>query len=85
MCPECGSENVRTERFDFGTCRETGYQDAGEAFRCLDCGATGDAEEIDRLLAEAGLTFAETGAWHRLTRKPAMREERATTAQKVAR
>ena len=46
MCPECGSENVRTEEFDFGVCRETGYHDVGELYRCLACGGTGDADEL---------------------------------------
>ena len=45
-CPECDSENVVVERYDFGTCPQTGYHDAGERFRCLQCGATGDAGEI---------------------------------------
>ena len=45
MCPQCGS-SVRIERFDFGVCSETGYQDAGESFECHKCGATGDADEL---------------------------------------
>jgi hypothetical protein len=39
MCPECGSENVRIEEYDFGVCRETGYHDAGEMYCCAACGA----------------------------------------------
>ncbi|MFN0172484.1 MAG: hypothetical protein ACKV22_39275 [Bryobacteraceae bacterium] len=46
MCPDCGSENVRIEEYDFGVGRETGYHDAGELYRCLTCGAVGDAAEI---------------------------------------
>lgn len=46
MCPECGSDNVRVEEYDFGKCPETGYHDAGERYYCLACGATGDADEL---------------------------------------
>lgn len=36
MCPECGSLEVTIEEYDFGTCPQTGYHDAGERFRwCL--------------------------------------------------
>jgi len=38
-CSECDSTNVSLEQYDFGTDRETGYSDAGELIRCLDCGA----------------------------------------------
>jgi hypothetical protein len=47
MCPECGSENVRVVEYDFGRCRETGYHDAGERYECHDCGAYGDADELE--------------------------------------
>jgi rubredoxin len=46
MCPECGSDEVTAEEYDFGICRETGYHDAGERFRCRACGAEGDAEDL---------------------------------------
>ena len=46
MCPECGSDDIRIEEYDFGRCPETGYHDAGERYRCLACGATGDADEL---------------------------------------
>ena len=46
MCPQCGSDNIRIEEYDFGTCRETGYRDAGEVFICRACGAKGDADEL---------------------------------------
>lgn len=38
-CPECDSANVAIATYEFGTDRETGYDDSGEAIRCLDCGA----------------------------------------------
>ena len=44
-CPECGSTNLILEEFDFGVCRETGYHDAGELFRCRECGAKGDVSD----------------------------------------
>ena len=47
-CPECTSENVVVEPYDFGTCPQTGYHDAGERFRCLHCGATGDVSDLER-------------------------------------
>ena len=46
-CPECSSANVVVEPYDFGTCPRTGYLDAGERFRCLACGATGDSSDLD--------------------------------------
>ena len=45
-CPECLGEHVEVREFDFGVCPETGYHDAGERFHCLDCGATGDADDL---------------------------------------
>ncbi len=47
MCPECGSNHVAIDRYDHGVCTETGYHDAGERFRCLQCGATGDASDLE--------------------------------------
>lgn len=48
MCPECLSTNVDVREYDFGMCPQTGYRDAGERFRCLACGATGDADDLVR-------------------------------------
>jgi hypothetical protein len=46
MCPECASDDIRVEEYDFGVCRETGYHDAGEIFICRSCGARGDVDEL---------------------------------------
>ena len=46
MCPECGSDHISIEEYDFGICSQTGYHDCGEYFRCGDCGATGDPDEL---------------------------------------
>jgi hypothetical protein len=46
MCPECLSDNVETWEYDYGVCPQTGYHDAGERFKCHDCGATGDADDL---------------------------------------
>jgi hypothetical protein len=46
MCPMCGSSHLRAIQFDFGR-DPTGYRDAGEGFRCLACGAEGDAEDAE--------------------------------------
>ena len=46
MCPECGSNHVVINQYDHGVCPETGYHDAGERFRCLDCGAEGGANDV---------------------------------------
>ena len=43
---DIGSILVAVTTFDFGTCPETGYRDAGEAFQCLDCAATGPANDV---------------------------------------
>ncbi len=45
-CPECLGEHIEVREFNFGVCPETGYHDAGERFHCLDCGATGDADDL---------------------------------------
>ena len=50
-CPECLSDNVEVRDYDFGICRQTGYHDAGERFRCRDCAATGDAADLMRRVA----------------------------------
>jgi hypothetical protein len=47
MCPDCGSLDLVSESFDHGMEAETGYRDAGELFRCLDCGARGPAEDAE--------------------------------------
>ena len=46
MCPECGSNQVAIDEFDFGSCPQTGYHDEGERFRCLGCDATGDESDL---------------------------------------
>lgn len=33
-CPDCGSENLRYEEYDYGRCPETGYHDAGVVAVC---------------------------------------------------
>jgi hypothetical protein len=40
------SEDVEIREYDFGVCRETGYHDAGERFRCRACGAIGEAADL---------------------------------------
>jgi hypothetical protein len=45
-CPECLSDHVEIREYDYGICRETGYHDAGERFRCTSCGVSGDAEDL---------------------------------------
>ena len=47
-CPECDSTDLVCLPYDFGVEIETGYQDAGERFRCQACGAQGDAAEAQR-------------------------------------
>jgi len=49
MCPECDSDDIRIEECDFGRCPKTSYHDAGEVYRCLNCGETGDADDLGRL------------------------------------
>jgi hypothetical protein len=46
MCPECNSNNIAIKFYDYGTCPQTGYHDAGEYFECNDCGATGEVSEL---------------------------------------
>jgi hypothetical protein len=44
-CPQCGSPNLAYGSYDFGCDSETGYADAGERYRCLECGAAGDVDD----------------------------------------
>jgi len=44
-CPQCGSPNLAYGSYDCGCDSETGYADAGERYRCLDCGSTGDVDD----------------------------------------
>lgn len=43
-CPRCGSSDLRSEQYDFGT--SYGYHDAGERIRCKVCGAALEADEL---------------------------------------
>ena len=50
MCPECSSNNITVEPYNYGICRETGYHDAGERYACHDCGGSGDADDQGRFI-----------------------------------
>jgi len=81
MCPECGSDHISIEEFDFGICSQTGYHDTGERFRCGACGATGDADELCTTpdVETFGSFRAENaGAFRDCTIPPASREKRGS-------
>ena len=61
VCPECGSDQVTDEPYDFGRCGETGYNDAGERYRCLTCGAQGDVDDMHGALIALGRTSPPEG------------------------
>ncbi|SPF37309.1 hypothetical protein SBA4_20032 [Candidatus Sulfopaludibacter sp. SbA4] len=46
-CPQCDGQDLRIFPYDYGTCSQTGYRDAGVRWQCRTCGAVGDAEELD--------------------------------------
>ncbi len=81
MCPECGSDYISIEEYDFGICSQTGYHDAGEHFRCGACGATGDADdacppaEVETL---GSFPAENAGALRDCTNAPASREKRGS-------
>ncbi len=81
MCPECGSDHVTIEEYDFGICSQTGYHDAGERFRCGACGATGDAadacppSDVETL---GSFPAENAGALRDCTIPPASREKRGS-------
>ncbi len=75
MCPECGSDHISIEEFDFGICSQTGYHDVGERFRCGACGATGEADE---LCTNGSFPAKNTGALRDGTISPASREKRGS-------
>ena len=64
MCPECGSLEIIIEEYDFGICPQTGYNDAGERFRCWRCGTTGDADD---LVADEAAIRSPSGPRNRLS------------------
>jgi hypothetical protein len=49
--PAPGSQNLAYGSYDCGCDSETGYADAGERYRCLDCGSTGDVDDAAPALA----------------------------------
>ena len=67
MCPECGSDHITIEEYDFGIRSQTGYHDAGERFRCHSCGANGDAADAADLYTDGSFQGANAGA---LPRRP---------------
>ena len=80
-CPECLSDNVDVHEYDFGICRETGYHDAGERFRCRACGATGDADDLvpgeptGNSISVGSSVTAGGGGWDDCTLEPAIGPE----------
>jgi rubredoxin len=60
-CPECLSSAVAIHEYDFGVCPQTGYHDAGERFRCRECGSQGDAADLADRAADvkAGRTLPQ--------------------------
>lgn len=75
MCPECGSDHISIEEYDFGVCSQTGYHDAGERFRCGACGANGDADD---LCTNGSFPAKNSGAFRDCTISPASREKRGS-------
>ncbi len=45
-CPVCWSERIEIRYRYAERCPETGYDHSGEWYRCLECGARGDAEDL---------------------------------------
>jgi hypothetical protein len=46
-CPDCGSDHLEFREYDYGTCSETGYHDAGVLAHCNNCGATCDIRDTE--------------------------------------
>jgi len=45
-CPQCSGQDLRIVPYDYGTCSQTGYRDAGERWECRTCGAIGDGDGL---------------------------------------
>ena len=60
-CPQCGGQDLRIVPYDYGTCSQTGYRDAGERWECRTCGAIGDGGGPGH---SAGGASASTPRWH---------------------
>lgn len=78
MCPTCGGRVQIFVSPSYGRCPETGYDDAGERYRCTDCGDESDlgelvststpvypnnSSETVRLLERAGCSVTEIAAY----------------------
>ena len=48
ICPQCGAQEMIMRVYDYGTCSETGYHDAGEEWQCLQCGSISDEREMEK-------------------------------------
>jgi len=43
-CSYCDSPDIDVAEYDFGACKETGYQDSGVWVKCRSCGKTEDRD-----------------------------------------
>jgi hypothetical protein len=46
VCPQCGSAQLEYCEWCGTRCRETGYSDIGEQYRCKRCGEKGNPDEL---------------------------------------
>lgn len=47
MCPECGSTHLASEQYDYGRCSQTGYDDSGVLYVCVECGTKIDPRDLE--------------------------------------
>ena len=52
VCLECGSDNIELREGSGQRCEHTGYADDDTWFKCLDCGASGEAAVEQRHSSE---------------------------------
>ena len=72
-CPDCGSDHLRWEEYDYGTCSETGYHDAGVRAICEECGC--NCDERDTEVKIGPIPSIQFSVFPELERKPVRMEQ----------
>lgn len=63
VCPNCGSDAISFDAYDFGICPETGYHDAGERYFRCDCEDSGDVCDLVMAPRDPEPNVSEAPGW----------------------
>ena len=72
-CPDCGSDHLRWEEYDYGTCSQTGYHDASVRAICEECGC--NCDERDTEVKIGPMSSIQSSLFPEPERKPARMEQ----------